>query len=140
MSVRDQTEKSGRSIGRSAPRRIQLPIAATSIRRGLAAAHGHELFLTKSENEPCGLIETVCELSVVRIHHLSSFRLRRRSQRPDDLQTRHTRMQLAVEDEGREFFRDDGAISRGLGVFLGELFNDLYDAMVRAAQLSAGQP
>ena len=65
-------------------------LAATSIRRGLAAAHGHELFLTKSENEPCGLIETVCELSVVRIHHLSSFRLRRRSQRRDYLQTRHT--------------------------------------------------
>src|SRR5262245_54301003 len=63
--------------------------AATSIRRGLAAAHGHELFLTKSENEPCGLVETVCELSVVRIHHLSSFRLRRRSQRRDDLRTRH---------------------------------------------------
>ena len=49
-------------------------------------------------------------------------------------------MQLAVEDEGRELFRDDGAIGRGLGVFPGELFNDLYDEMVRAAQLSAGEP
>jgi hypothetical protein len=49
-------------------------------------------------------------------------------------------MQLAVEDEGRELFRDDGAIGRGLGVLLGELFNDLCDEMVRAAYLSAGQP
>jgi len=47
-------------------------------------------------------------------------------------------MQLAVEDEGRELFRDDGAIGRGLGVFLGELFNDFCDEMVRAAHLSAG--
>ena len=46
-----------------------------SIRRGLAATHGHELFLTESENQPSGLVETVCELSVVRIHHPSSFRL-----------------------------------------------------------------
>ena len=49
-------------------------------------------------------------------------------------------MQLAVQDEGRELFRDDGAIGRGVGVFLGELFNDLCDAMVPAAQLSAGDP
>jgi hypothetical protein len=63
---------------------------ATSIRRGRAAAHGHELVLTKSENEPSGLIETVCELSLVKIHDLSSFRLRRRSQRRDYLLTRHT--------------------------------------------------
>src|SRR3954452_4062200 len=111
-----------------------------SIRRCLASAHEHELFLTKPENEPCGLIETVCDLSGVRIHHLSSFRLRRPSQRRDYLLTRHTQMQLAVEYDRRELFRDDGAIGRGLGVFSGELFNDLRDEMVRAAYLSAGQP
>ena len=47
-------------------------------------------------------------------------------------------MQLAVEDDGRELFRDDGAIGRGPGVFLGELFNDFRDEMVRTAHLSAG--
>ena len=49
-------------------------------------------------------------------------------------------MQLAVEDEGREPFRDGGAIGRGLGAFLGELFNDLCDEMVRAAYLSGHDP
>src|SRR5262249_13335017 len=85
----------------------------TSIRRGLAAAHGHELFLTKSENEPCGLIETVCELSVVRIHHLSSFRLRRRSQRRDYLQTRHTKCSFPSKTRGANFF---GMMAQSVGV------------------------
>jgi hypothetical protein len=47
-------------------------------------------------------------------------------------------MQLAVEDDGREFFRDNAAIGRSPGVFLGELFNDFRDEMIRAAYLPAG--
>ena len=47
-------------------------------------------------------------------------------------------MQLAVEDDGREFFRDNATIGRSPGVFLGELFNDFRDEMIRAAYLPAG--
>ena len=47
-------------------------------------------------------------------------------------------MQLAVEDDGLELFRHDGAVGRGPGVTLGELFNDLCDEMVWAAHLPAG--
>jgi hypothetical protein len=46
---------------RSLPSQARTLLAATSIRRGLAAAHGQELVFTKSESEPSGLIETVYE-------------------------------------------------------------------------------